>query len=97
ALVPGEWRLGLSVADAMQDSIAVDACGHELFTLQPERYLVALAAHGIKHAWDRLLWIVDIAHLIEREPALRFGWIVEWAAEHRIARIVRIAVLLSHR
>ncbi|MFN8010169.1 MAG: nucleotidyltransferase family protein [Holophagaceae bacterium] len=38
--------------------------------LPPEDLLLVLAFHGSKHHWERLGWLVDLAHLLHRHSAL---------------------------
>lgn len=36
----------------------------------PEDLLIVLCLHGAKHAWDRLLWICDVARLLCAHPTI---------------------------
>jgi hypothetical protein len=69
--------------------------GLRVTTLGPEDLLLFLAVHGAKHAWSRLEWIADFAHLIIRQPNVDWG--VVWAdAAHRGAdRMLALALALA--
>src|SRR5690606_19651723 len=68
------WRLGgpefpipLPLDDLLRRSREV-APG--LRTFGAEDMLLFLCAHGGKHRWERLLWLADVARLLEAAPAL---------------------------
>jgi hypothetical protein len=48
----------------------VTVAGSRFHTLPVDLLLAALCVHGAKHVWERLGWIVDVAELIARRPAL---------------------------
>ena len=45
----------------------------------PADLLILLCAHGTKHGWDRLMWIVDVAELLKARPDL------DWVRAHALA------------
>lgn len=75
----------------------IDLLGRKVRTLAPEMLLVALSVHGTKHSWMRLSWVSDIA-AISSVPGL-----VDWpkarrlAEAHRVARMLRLGLLLAQR
>jgi len=48
-------------------------------TLAPEEMLLALAAHGSKHCWDRLSWVCDLAEFISSQPQTDWAAVLERA------------------
>jgi hypothetical protein len=60
-----------------------------------EAQAVLLALHGVKHAWTSLLWVVDFANAVAREPC-------DWdlfdaaAAQWGVERAAHIALLVAH-
>ena len=53
-----------------------------------EDLLLMLCAHGIKHAWNQLKWICDVALLIERRPTLDWTRALERATRLGGRRVV---------
>jgi Uncharacterised nucleotidyltransferase len=44
--------------------------GAEVPNMSPETTLLVLCMHGTRHVWSRLIWICDVARLIESWPGL---------------------------
>jgi hypothetical protein len=60
---------------------SVSLAGAAVRSFAPEVLLLMLCAHGAKHAWQRLLWVCDVAELIRAHPAI--DW--EKAKDHASA------------
>ena len=67
----------------------------EVMTLSPEDLLLYLCIHGAKHTWNRLLWLSDIAELIEASPTLRYAQVLERASAMHVTRMLLLGVALS--
>ena len=52
---------------------------HEIRVLDPETALIQLLLHLNKDCFARLMWYVDVVHLIDREPELDWGYIEDFA------------------
>jgi hypothetical protein len=72
----------------------VDVAGVPIATLSAEDLLLALAIHGTRDLWGRVRLIADIDAAVRTEP--EWSWVVERAAEARIARMLSVALLLAH-
>jgi hypothetical protein len=64
-------------------------------TLSPEDNLVYLSAHGCKHRWSRLIWVCDIAALVDGTVSLNWSVVFKRAQELDASRMVRLAVYLA--
>jgi hypothetical protein len=53
--------------------------------------------HGSKHAWSRLVWISDVAHLLATFPTLDWSRINHDARRFGLRRAFALGVLLAHR
>ncbi|MGH9832655.1 MAG: nucleotidyltransferase domain-containing protein [Blastocatellia bacterium] len=69
--------------------------GQKVMTLSPEDLLVYLCAHGAKHAWERLIWIADVAGLIHRHPSLDWDRVCGQAAGQRSERSLFLGLRLA--
>ena len=59
--------------------------------------LLVLTLHGTKHAWERLSWIYDIAHLLRSTPGLDWDALLAEAGRMRASRILGLALHLADR
>lgn len=76
---------------------SVRLAGAEVPDLDPVRSLLVLCMHGSKHAWSRLMWICDVAKLIESEPALDWMTAQEEAKRVGLERCLALGVLMARR
>lgn len=47
-----------------------DVCGTRVPSLAPAALLETLVVHGVKHGWERLIWLADVAGLLARNEDL---------------------------
>jgi hypothetical protein len=92
--VPRFFAIRIPLRQLMTRATTVELCGRRVPTLTPDDLLLCLAVHGAKHAWSRLCWLSDIAHLIYRAD-LDQDTVRRRAERWRIARIVKIALYLA--
>jgi hypothetical protein len=59
--------------------------------------LLVLCMHGSKHGWSRLIWISDVAKLIESEPGLDWDSAQREAKRLGLWRCLALGVLLARR
>jgi hypothetical protein len=57
--------------------------------------LLMLCMHGSKHVWSRLIWICDVAKLIESEPDLDWNAVRREAKRVGLWRCLALGVLLA--
>ncbi|HKQ78115.1 MAG TPA: nucleotidyltransferase family protein [Blastocatellia bacterium] len=69
--------------------------GQAMMTLSPEDLLVYLCAHGAKHVWEKLIWIVDVAGLIHRHSNMDWDRVYELAVEQRCERVLFLGLRLA--
>ena len=64
--------------------------------LSPQDLLFTLIVHGTRHAWSRMMWLVDIAELLRRGPAI--DWEDFWrnAKGRGAARMMATGLVLAH-
>lgn len=71
--------------------------GAEVPNLDAISALLVLCMHGSRHTWSRLIWICDVAKLVESEPGL--DWDSARAEARRVGlwRCLALGVLLARR
>jgi hypothetical protein len=92
--VPRFFAIRIPLRQLLARATTVELCGRSVPTLAPEDLLLCLAVHGAKHAWSRLCWLSDIAHLIYRAD-LDQDTVRRRADRWHIARIVKVALYLA--
>lgn len=75
-IVPRCFAVDLEMDACWQRSQSAEFGGQATSAFSPEDLLLILCIHGWKHAWNRLLWLADVARLIRNSPAL--DWHALW-------------------
>jgi hypothetical protein len=70
--------------------------GHPVTSFPPEEMLMVLCLHGSNHCWIKLSWVVDIAQLIRRYPALDWLHVLNLARRWHSQRMLWLALHLVH-
>jgi hypothetical protein len=71
--------------------------GAEVPNMSPEITLLVLCMHGSKHVWGRLIWICDVAQLLDSVPDLDWQEVIREAKRTGLTRTLALGVLLAHR
>ena len=62
----------------------------------PENMLMYLCAHGARHRWTRLAWLVDVAEFLRVYPTIDWTYILDQSARQRSTRVLLIGMALVH-
>lgn len=68
--------------------------GQTVMTLSAEDLLLVLCCHGFTHQWERLVWVCDVASLIELRD-LDWDFVLQQAKRLGVLRIVLSGLLLA--
>jgi hypothetical protein len=93
-LVPERLSYGFQAKALRERGQDVPLAGTTVRTLAPEDLLVYLCAHGTKHVWRRLHWLVSVAAVLHATPDLDWGRCWAVAGEVRSRRPLRLALAL---
>jgi hypothetical protein len=96
AIHPRFYAIDFEMQELFSRAIKVTVAGHPMKTPSPEDSLLVLSAHAAKHVWGRLIWLCDLARLINL-PTLDWNWIGSQAQALGIVRILRITMLLANQ
>ena len=69
--------------------------GKEILTFSPEDLLIILCMHGAIHLWSNLIWICDIARLIDVHTELDWEFVLKHARALRSERMLYLGLSLS--
>jgi hypothetical protein len=72
----------------------IEVCGQSVPTLQAELALVTLCAHGTKHQWEYLKWLVDISELLRSHPSIDWETVYQLCEKHGITKKMDLALWL---
>jgi hypothetical protein len=87
----------LPIEDFFQRKTTVAIDGRLVPALALEDEFVLIAIHGAKHFWERLMWISDVAALVDRHSEIDWTRVRQTAAQVGAERMVRVALLLAER
>lgn len=73
----------------------IDFAGNRVLAHAPEDLFVLLAIHGWKHNWSRLLWVGDVAQLMQSN-VLKWNEIFRFAERNHVLGIIRLAIGTAH-
>jgi Uncharacterised nucleotidyltransferase len=71
--------------------------GAEVPNLDPVSSLLVLCMHGSKHVWSRLIWVCDVAKLLESEPGMDWDRAQQEAKRVGLWRCLALGALLARR
>ena len=101
-LVDLHWRfaprylsLPLETEDLWRRLRQVAIGNQRVDTLSPEDLLLVLCCHGFSHQWERLVWVCDVATLIERDDDFDWDYFFRQAERLGIVRIVLLGLFLA--
>jgi hypothetical protein len=95
-LVGKRFPFSLEVAKLWDRLETVNVSGIPVCSFPPEETLLYLCVHGSKHLWERLVWVTDVAQMINRTPKLDWERLCRLANLHGCRRVVNLALLLAH-
>ncbi|MBZ5569641.1 MAG: nucleotidyltransferase family protein [Acidobacteriia bacterium] len=90
------FSLDFPVVDLKRASVSVTVAGRQVAVPAPDDLFLLLCAHGTKHFWYRLLWLVDVALLL-RERAAAAQHLLDVSQREGVRRIVLVSVALAAR
>ncbi len=94
-VAPRYFSLPLDVDDLWQRHSVISIRGTRSASLATEDLLFVLCIHGIRHIWQRLSWIRDVAQLITVSPELDWQRVRRVAADRGGSRILALGLYLA--
>jgi hypothetical protein len=96
ALQPRYYAVDFEMEGLFERAVNATLAGRLVKTPSPEDLLLILSMHAAKHVWGRLIWLCDIAQIVQREN-LNWDWTRSRARELGIERILHVTLLLANR
>jgi hypothetical protein len=95
-LVGRRFPFSLEVAKLWDRLTTVSVSGTPVYSFPPEEMLLYLCVHGSKHLWERLIWVSDVAQMINRTPNLDWERLGQLSDLHGCRRILNLGLILAH-
>ncbi len=96
AIQPRFYAIDFDMDGLFHRSVTVSVAGRAMKTPSPSDLLLILSVHAAKHVWGRLIWLCDIARLMNL-PDLNWNGIAAQARDLGIVRILRVTMLAANR
>lgn len=77
-------------------SIEINVWQNPVRGLSPEMLLLVLCDHGCRHAWNRMIWLMDVAMLVRR-TSIDWGGLKALADQRGAMRMILVAMILANK
>jgi len=94
ALQPRFYAVDFDMEGMFRRAVSAPVAGREMKTPSPEDLVIVLSVHAAKHMWTRLIWVCDIAQLMQL-PEINWDQITCEAQSLGIVRILNVTLLLA--
>lgn len=94
ALQPRFYSVDFDMEGMFRRAVSVTVAGREMKTPSPEDLALVLSVHAAKHTWTRLIWLCDIAQLMQK-PGVDWDQIKSQAQALGVVRILNATLLLA--
>ena len=91
---PLYFSLWLETKEIWERAQPLEIASRTVTTLSAEDLLLVLCCHGFTHEWERLVWICDVASLVEARN-LDWDYVIAQAKRLGVLRIVLVGLLLA--
>jgi hypothetical protein len=96
AIQPRFYAVDFDMDGLFRRAVSTSVAGRRMKTPSSEDLFLLLSLHAAKHVWARLIWLCDLARLMNL-PQLDWNWIASQATSLGIVRILRVTLLLTNR
>lgn len=96
AAQPRFYAIDFDMEGLFGRAIDISVAGHPAKTPALADLLLLLSAHAAKHVWGRLIWLCDIARLME-QASVDWDWVGSQAGRLGMVRILQITMLAASR
>jgi len=89
------FQFPLALKDLLPRLQTIYLGGKAVRSLPPEDLLSYLCLHGSRHCWERLLWVTDVAELVQSNPELRWDLVLKQAEKLGGRRTLSLGLLMA--
>lgn len=96
AIQPSFYTVDFEIDGVFKRAVEISVAGRKVKTPCLEDLFIILSLHAAKHVWARLIWICDLARLMNL-AGINWKSIASEAAELGITRLLRVGIILAGR
>jgi hypothetical protein len=96
AIQPRFYAIDFDMNGLFRRAVTISVAGRATITPSPEDLFLVLSAHAAKHVYGRLVWLRDLAQLMNL-PTLDWNWVGSQAKALGIVRILQVTMLVAHQ
>lgn len=96
ALQPRFYAVDYDFKGLFARAVTAEVAGHCVKALSAEDLLLVLSIHAAKHVWERLIWLCDIAQILQHGD-LNWEFIRAQARDLGVVCILHVTLLLTNR
>lgn len=96
-IVPRTLAVDMDHDGSFERAVPLAIGDHQVQTFALEDTLLSICLHGTKEKWWRMLWVADVAALVERHPELRWDLVLARAHAAGMVRILGVGLALAER
>jgi hypothetical protein len=96
-IAPKCFSVDVEIEACWQRAQRAEFGGQPTLAFAPEDLMLILCIHGWKHAWNRLLWIADVARLLRKSTALDWTAMTTRARASGTEGILQLGALLAQK
>ena len=96
ALQPRFYAVDFDMDGLFERAVSVEVAGRRVKTPSAEDLMLVLSVHAAKHVWGRLIWLCDIARILELGN-LDWNRVQARARKFGVERILHVSLLLANR
>lgn len=85
----------LQLEEFLSRTANVDLGGRAVGTFAPEDALIFLSVHAAKDFWQKLVWITDVAELIQSHPEMDWQAVMRRAQDLSLQRMLHVNLALA--
>jgi len=97
ALMPPKYSFSQDVDEVFENAVAVSEGQGEFYVPGLEDLIIYLSLHGTKHYWSRLIWIFDVAILVEKKKDIRWEVVIAKSEEFNCLRSLLLSLYLAEK
>jgi hypothetical protein len=96
-MIYGKFGRDLGLDWVWPHRASASVAGASVPTLSSEAALLVLCMHGCKHGWSRLVWIMDVARMVDASADLDWGLMMREARRVGLGRALTLGMLLANQ
>ncbi|MCX6183277.1 MAG: nucleotidyltransferase family protein [Bacteroidetes bacterium] len=93
-LFRNNYILPLSFQDIWKEKQTIKIGNTEFSTMGNAQYLAYLLLHGFQHAWERLMWLVDLDILVKKSSEVEINNLIRLSEKHGFDKQLSITFAL---